>query len=378
MLQDQAAQYGQELLVTNPSGFVDLEIRHQPNFKVFVYYDKDIDRKALTSAAPVKLRRFLVFNPINKSRAQLQQDREAIHNSLSNAGLRFGLEFTLRTGKFVLTIPETAEVADYETVLPDTMKADVEIIQGPLSANLANLYGGWWFQQGATGGYCTAGWPIRDSSGREGLLTAGHCGPAYEMAFTWMDSPYPKISPPSARQEGDNGWQTLDYAMYPLGAHATTRVIYVQNDTSYSGYMNTVPGITTTYYEITSPRQPANGQYLCKSGGTTGLTCGIVVDRNYSDSEVKNLVKVSKSSQPYIAAGGDSGGPVFTWSADGSMVHPIGIMQGGSEYGSGAACRNSSSTAANNSQCYFTVMPLTTIRGYSPFTINTTSGFVSP
>lgn len=139
-----------------------------------------------------------------------------------------------------------------------------------------------------------------------------------------------------------------------------------------------VPGVVKTNHEDAPLRQPVNGQFVRKNGGTTGITCGTVVDRNFSDDTVKNLVKVSQSAQPYIAEGGDSGGPVFTWSADGSMVHPIGIMKGTGRYASGTPCRNTSSNASQNTTCFFVFMPLATIRAYAPFTVNTTSGFVAP
>lgn len=372
-LQDEATQYAATLMAENPTGFVEMELQHKPTFKVVLYYQKSIDRELLTRSAPVTLRKYLVFNPINKSREQILQNRQAINAALNAAGLRYGLEFSLRSGKFKLQIPEQADEASYLAVLPSTISSDLTIIRGPMAEDIDALYGGWWF---TAGGVCTAGWPIRNSAGQEALLTAGHCGPPHQMYFSWREGP--TLSPPSVQVEGDNGWQTTDYAMYPLGPHTTTRVIYVQNDTQYNGYTNRVPGIITTYYEITHPRQTANGQYVCKNGGRTGITCGTVVDKNFSDSNNKNLVKVSQSSQPYIAEGGDSGGPVFAWSADGSMVHPVGIMKATARNTDGTACRNVTSTASSNTTCFFVFTPLTTIRAYSPFTVNTTAGFVAP
>lgn len=341
--------------------------------KTTIYYNKDVDRALLTRNAPTELRRYLVFNPINKSREQLQADREAIHLALKAAKLRFGLQYSLKTSKFVLQIPEDANQAVYEAALPVLAKATVTFTRGPMTADIDALYAGWWYTAGV---YCTAGWPIRNSFGQESFLTAGHCGPPFEIYFSWRNGP--RLTPASARSNTDNGWQTLDYAMYPLGTHTTTRAIYIQNDSQYLGYTNTVPGVVTTYYEITFPRQPVNGQYVCKNGGTTGITCGTIIDKNFSDDTVKNLVKVSQSAQPHIAEGGDSGGPVFAWSADGSMVHPIGIMKGTGRNASGTPCRNASSNASANTTCFFVFTPLTTIRAYSPFTVNTTGGFVAP
>lgn len=380
-LQDEAAEYAQSLVSSNPAGFVDLVIRHVPNFKVTIYYNKEVDQAALTRAAPVNIRRYLIFRPINVSREGLQAERRAIAEALSAAKLRFGLEFSLETGRFTLTIPDEAEQAAYAAIIPQPLRSKVDIQSGPLAVPVAAVYAGTWFQAGNGGEYCTAGWPVRNSSGQEALLTAGHCGPPLEMYFSWNGGP--NLTTVSSRAHDNTGYQTRDYAFYTLGTHTTARVINVQNDlTNSDGSRNYVPGVVSAYYEIAAPRQPVNGQYLCKQGGTTWLTCGFVMDKNWSGNGYSNVVKVSQSAQPYVALGGDSGGPTFTWSADQSMVHPIGVTIGSAYYtsssGTRTPCKNTSSTASANTTCYFVFLPLTTIRAYSPFSVNTVNGFVAP
>lgn len=371
--QNSAAAYAEGLLSSEPEGFVALEIEHQPNFKIVVYYNKSIDRQKLTRAAPVQLRRYLIFNPINKAREELWADRQAISRALSDSGLQYGLEFSLRNAEFILEIPAGADETLYRAVLPTIERAKISIVRGAASVDAAGLYGGYWFEANF---YCTAGWPIRSSSGTEGLLTAGHCGPPYEMNFSW-NSERPNLAPAWARKDELRGYQTLDHAMYPLGRHTTTRVINIENNRVFRGETNMVPGVVTAFYEITYPRQPFRGQYLCKMGATTGLTCGIVADINFNGDGQWNVVKVSQSAQRHIAEGGDSGGPVFSWSADGSMVHPIGIMKRTARVND-QVCRNASTAASNNTTCYFTFIPLTTIRAYDPFQVNTVDGFRSP
>lgn len=186
----------------------------------------------------------------------------------------------------------------------------------------------------------------------------------------------------------NDGWQTKDYAFYTLSPHTTERVVYIENGRDFTdGSRNYINGIVSTYYEIDYPKQPVIGQYICKSGASTALTCGYVTTLNYTDNKYSNLVRISKSVQPYIGAGGDSGAPVFTWRPDGSMVYPNGIAIGASiietvdQYGnviSSRDCKNTSSTASNNNTCHVVFLPLTTIRGYAPFTINTVNGFLAP
>ena len=140
--QDRAVVYAEELLRSEPLGFVDLEIEHEPNFKIVIYYNKSIDRQKLTSAAPVELRRFLVFNPINKSREEIRTDRRVVSQALTAAGLQYGLEFSLRKGEFVLEIPANADEDRYRAVLPDLTRATISIVRGATSVDAAGLYAG--------------------------------------------------------------------------------------------------------------------------------------------------------------------------------------------------------------------------------------------
>jgi hypothetical protein len=371
-LQDEAVAYAQTLLASNPQGFVDLAIRHTPNFRIVIYYNKDIDRTALTSAAPVALRRYLAFNPIDRSRQGLEETRQSLLSALTAADVKFGLEYDLERQKFLVTIPQGSGRASYTAALPGPLKAEVELVEGALAQDIVALYAGWWFE---AAGYCTAGWPVRNSAGQEGLITAGHCGPPNQMYFSWNGGP--TLTNPYPWRDTDTTFQTQDWAIYPLGSHTTERVVYIQNGTTYNGRTNNVPGVVSAYYEITYPRQPVAGQYICKNGGTTGITCGVVVATNWSGDGYRNVVKVSSSAQPYIAAGGDSGGPVFTWSADGSMAHPVGIVIGAA-FLNGSPCLNTTTDPGRNTTCYFVFLPLSLIRGHDPFTVNTVHGFVTP
>jgi hypothetical protein len=374
-LQEKTIAYAQNLFESGPSEFVNIAIRHTPNFKITVYYDKSIDRAALTRSAPVELRKYLNFNPINKSRATLDQERASIADALRAANLPFGLEFDYETARFGLDIPEGSDATRYASVIPQTLIPKVDIRRNNMSVDAAAIYGGWSWSSG--GGSCTTGWPVRDSAAKEAILTAGHCVPPNSMNFPWWSGS------PTLTTVSSTGSNTalIDYAFFTLGTHTTSRVINVQNESTFvnsDGTKNYIPGITTAYYEIIAHVIALNGAYVCKQGKTTLLTCGSIVDTNYSDTKGSNLVKVSKSAQGNIAMSGDSGGPVFIWSADGSQVKPLGIVKGANPPSTTVACKNTSTVAANNTNCFFTYTTLRNIRGYSPFTINTTGGFVAP
>lgn len=375
-MQLKATEYAQGLFENGPANFVNLEISHAPNFKITVYYDKGIDNTALTRAAPVEIRKYLVFKPMNASRKTIEQERKSIADALTTANLRFGLAFDYETARYDLEIPEGTDQAKYAAIIPEALKARVDFHIGNPPEDIAAIYAGWWWDN--SGGKCTTGWPVRNSSGQEAILTAGHCLPPSQMGFSWW-SGAPTLTTVSSTDNRIVAGQSVDYAFFTLGTHTTTRVINVQNDlTNADGTRNYVPGFISAYYEITSPQLIVNGQYVCKQGMKTWLTCGTVVDTAFSGTGFSNLAKVSKSAQGNIAMSGDSGGPVFLWNSTKSMVHPLGLVKGANPTSSTVACKNTSATAANNTACYFTVMPLRIIRGYQPFTVNTVAGFVAP
>jgi hypothetical protein len=370
-LQEQASVYAQSLLESGQAGFVSLAIKHTPNFKVTVFYEKGADHAAMMRAAPVEIRKYLVFNPFNKSRAKVDQDRDAIINPLRAASLPFGLEYDYETDRYSLEIPHGADQAKYTAAIPSALQTQVDIRRNALAVDAAAAYGGVFF---TTGPYnCTSGWPIRNSSAAEAILTAGHCTPD-SMGF----SGGPTLTTVSFRNAASEV-ATYDYAMFNLGTNTTSRVIYVYNDniTNADGTKNYMSGFTSAYYEVAAPLALTSGQFVCKSGYRTRLTCGTVVDTNYSDSSNSGNVKVSKSAQGNIGNHGDSGGPVFVWTNANSQVRPLGIFKGTNATGD-VPCKNTSTVAANNTACFFTVMPLKKIYGRTPYQVNTVGGFVIP
>jgi hypothetical protein len=377
-MQEQASVYAQNLLQS--PGFVSLAIRHTPNFKITVFYEKGADHASMMRAAPVEIRKYLVFNPFNKARASVDQERDAIINPLRAAGLPFGLEFDYETDRFGLEIPEGADAANYTAAIPATLLPRIDIRRNTIATDVAAAYGGLRFTTGQSS--CTTAWPIRDSNGQQALLTAGHCIPPESMSFPTL-SPAPAAMTTVSYKNSLAEQPTYDYAMFRLGTNTTSPVINISNDPGFrnaDGTANYISGITSAYYEIVAPVAIAVGQYICKQGQKTQLTCGTVVDTNWSDSSNSGNAKVSKSAQGNIAFSGDSGGPVFLWTTSTTQVRPIGIVKSANVVSSTVACKNTSTVAANNTLCYFTVMPLKKIYGRIPFQINTGAGvgFVVP
>lgn len=82
-LHEKATSYTQSLVETSPTDFVNFAIRHSPNFKITVYYGKDIDRTAQMRSVLLELRKYLNFNPINKSRTTLDQKQNSLSTTVA-------------------------------------------------------------------------------------------------------------------------------------------------------------------------------------------------------------------------------------------------------------------------------------------------------
>jgi len=157
------------------------------------------------------------------------------------------------------------------------------------------IYGG--------GSRCSLGFNVRSSSGRQYFLTAGHCT---NIATYW--------------------YANSSQSTY-LGPRAGTS--FPGNDYGIVRYDSSVsrPGTVSLYngnsQVITQAGNAYVGQYVRRSGSTTGLRGGYVqalnATVNYAQGSVSGLIKTN-----VCAEGGDSGGSLFAGST------ALGLTSGGS------------------------------------------------
>ena len=148
--------------------------------------------------------------------------------------------------------------------------------------------------------YCSAGFNVRYGSGTYVLL-AGHCfGPnhQYQHWINW-DGYY------LGRRHGTPNFPGGDEGLIRI----TEPVAQIPGVYTYNGMFQWITYAADSY----------QGQYVCKSGATTGVTCG-TIDRkyatvNYAEGAVYNL-----DGAPICAQGGDSGGSMFAGTAALGMV----------------------------------------------------------
>lgn len=153
------------------------------------------------------------------------------------------------------------------------------------------------------GSRCSLGFNVRNSSGAQYFLTAGHCT---NLASSWYGSP---------------GGVNL------LGSRAGTS--FPGNDYGIVRYTTSVSRPGNVYLwgagtqDITSARTARVGETVRRSGSTTGVRSGTVLALNatvnYPQGTVTGLIRTNVCAQP-----GDSGGSLFASTA------ALGLTSGGS------------------------------------------------
>jgi len=142
---------------------------------------------------------------------------------------------------------------------------------------------------------CSVGYGASDSSGRQYLVTAGHC-----------IEDLPVLSYQGTRfAQGTNSRFAQGRRSVDMG------IARLDSGNSISTVVNTYGQATEP--RVTGSRRAASGATLCKSGRTTGWTCGRVNSYNvsvtYSDPDGgADTVVTGLGSSSVCTQGGDSGG----------------------------------------------------------------------
>lgn len=226
---------------------------------------------------------------------ELQVARAALESLSTVADTAIATDPT--TNQVVVTVAAEADDAEVADLVAAAERFGDQVRVDHVAGGFdVAIYGG----EAITGGgsRCSAGFNV-NSGGQDYIVDAGHCTGAVSE---WNVGPSVDASFP-----GD------DYGL-------------IRNDTG------SAPGAVSLYdgsvQEIDSASDAYVGQSICKSGSTTGLTCGTVqatdVTVNYAEGSVHELVQTSASVNS-----GDSGGALFAGSVGLGITSGMG---GGSSY----------------------------------------------
>jgi streptogrisin D len=241
---------------------------------------------------------------VTRSLARLQQVKASLDAARNApAGASWGVDVASNT--VLVSVPAGRGAAFVAKAR--SFGAAVRVERTPAVQTQA-FYGGQAILRG--GSRCSAGFNTRSGSGRNYVLTAGHCT---NLGGTWTTSSGQTIGPMAASSFPGN-----DYGAIRISNPAA---LDPRGGVLYYGAFRDITG---------AGRVPVGGQ-ACKTGSTTGTTCGRVQAYNvtvrYAEGTVYGLTRTNICTQP-----GDSGGAMFA----GSLAQGItsgGTIGGCSQFG---------------------------------------------
>jgi streptogrisin D len=237
---------------------------------------------------------------VTRSLARLDRVKAALDTAAAPIGASWGVDLPSNT--VLVTVPAGAGAGFVAKARSFGAAVRVEHTR---AVQTQAFYGGQAILHG--GSRCSAGFNTRSGSGRNYVLTAGHCA---NLGGTWTTSSGQTIGPVAASSFPGNDFGAIRIsdpaALDPRG-----------------GVLN-----GGAFQDITGAGRVAVGATACKTGSTTGTTCGPVLAYNvtvrYAEGTVYGLTRTRICTQP-----GDSGGAMFA----GSLAQ--GITSGGTIGGCG-------------------------------------------
>jgi streptogrisin D len=219
---------------------------------------------------------------VTRSLARLDRVKAALDTAAAPVGASWGVDLPSNT--VLVTVPAGAGAGFVAKARSFGAAVRVEHTR---AVQTQAFYGGQAILHG--GSRCSAGFNTRSGSGRNYVLTAGHCA---NLGGTWTTSSGQTIGPVAASSFPGNDFGAIRIsdpaALDPRG-----------------GVLN--GGV---FQDITGAGRVAVGATACKTGSTTGTTCGPVLAYNvtvrYAEGTVYGLTRTRICTQP-----GDSGGAMF-------------------------------------------------------------------
>jgi streptogrisin D len=219
---------------------------------------------------------------VTRSLARLDRVKAALDTAAAPAGASWGVDLPSNT--VLVTVPAGAGAGFVAKARSFGAAVRVEHTR---AVQTQAFYGGQAILHG--GSRCSAGFNTRSGSGRNYVLTAGHCA---NLGGTWTTSSGQTIGPVAASSFPSNDFGAIRIsdpaALDPRGGVLNGGVLQ----------------------DITGAGRVAVGATACKTGSTTGTTCGPVLAYNvtvrYAEGTVYGLTRTRICTQP-----GDSGGAMF-------------------------------------------------------------------
>lgn len=232
---------------------------------------------------------------VTRTPAQLAAVQTALTKASLPTGTGIGVD--VRTDQVVLTVPATRDAATNAFIAQAAQYGSAVRVDTAAGRFERQLIGGDAIL--GPGFRCSAAFIARRSNGETVMITAGHCtegGPSFTTS----------------------GGQAIGPTIISSFPGNDYGVVRVTNPTAVNAQGTIRNGSGTV--NITSSANPVVGSTACKSGSTTGTTCGRINSNgntvNYGGGDIVNGMTFSNiCTQP-----GDSGGGLFTTSVARGIV----------------------------------------------------------
>ena len=342
-LEEEIAALAGSLAERDPDDFGGIFIEHDPTYKVIIKFKSADNRNALRESLSPQLRRHVQIMNSRRSIAEREATIDQIIAAVDTIGVQYVSFYDHRTDKLVVEVAEASQVSEVRRALDRSFQNDIIVRTGSLPEPLQvsgnqpgdAIYSGWWWYSSPTASShsCSFAFPAVDNQNRNIILTAAHCNTTPHI---FHDPNYSKLSAPTFE------WLTgkYDYQGHIITGLTTGPYIWYEDNAihidGYEGRNNQVTAANTSgYFTVTGTRgyyDQTVGQVLCKSGRSTGFTCGKITHGWYTHNGAKGWIQVGDSSQDIIAYKGDSGAGVFTDSTYDYKVKAAGILSAGNTF----------------------------------------------
>lgn len=304
---------------------------------IVTFLDKT-DRSAFIKSLDPKLQRYVLTRVVSRKRSQNMQALQTMGQLLNGAGLKFDAGYYPQTQKLIVTVADNGDAQKARALVPQDLQGLVQVRVGPLVATEqatapVGAQAGDFAQGGMTihhsfpdreegEPWCTAGFSVTYGSGKQGIVTAGHCGPPLHL---YIVDHYIRLGDPIVPlTQSWNG--VYDYAIYDVGTATARNIVEYKDYNAIPEFPDRGTFRVTNWISGASSRV---GYTTCKSGFTTGITCGKVLSTFVGSGIHYGYVEVGDSTQQRLSAPGDSGGPWFYYMSGSTDVYAMGIHSRG-------------------------------------------------
>lgn len=352
-LEEEVSAFATQLKSSNPDGFGGIWIEHSPVYKIVVAVKDNTDAQALRKMVSPQMRRYLQTKKVKFSEAEIEVRIDRVIQALLPLNINYVSYYEHKNDSLVIETSLDSGVGLIRQALPQDLMSFVQIKKGSVPSQMQatgmqsgdGVYGGWSFSDStadASRYVCSFAFNAKDNLNRPIILTAAHCANNPRIYYQrsgvphWVSLTFEKewIGPGTKydyqfhRTDGlnngawvwfDNGPGKIDFKGFrPSDDHTLDSSKNIIASQSAEGYY-AVKG-TWGYYD------QKVGQVLCKSGRSTGLTCGQITHGYYTFNGIKGWIETGLSSAFIYAVSGDSGGAVFTEPTTAGGIKAAGIV----------------------------------------------------